>query len=110
MKKISLILIAAVCICLAGCNDNPEVDDINTQNLSVFPSPASSVVHINAVATNNEPSVLKAFDSKGKVILNESISSGQAAFQLSLTGKPSGTYHVVFETGGDVITKKFIKL
>ena len=106
--KIVPIIFSLAFILAVGCNTPPDAELINSQ-LLVFPNPAISNAVINVNPPDGKSFVLRVFDTKGEMILEESDLEAKQ-YYLPLDGKPDGAYHVVLKAGSSTTTQKLIKL
>jgi hypothetical protein len=97
-------------IFLTGCNDKPEVQPANTSNIQVYPNPASHAAYIQVANQNNNSFLLKVFDPKGDLILEEKGGRIRQTFMLQLSNEPKGKYQVILKTDKSVSATSLIKL
>lgn len=96
---------------LTGCNDKAEVSPAyNGDKLRVYPSPAVNYAHIEVRHLDNSPFVLKVFDPKGELMLDEQGIQGFKTFNLDLSGRPKGKYQVILKTDQLVSTQVLLKI
>lgn len=98
------------CICLISCNDKPEVEPIRSHVLRVFPNPAFHATQISVDNNQNKPYVLQVFDTKGDLMLEQSIPDGFNSVQLNLSDHPTGKYQVILRADQIVATCAFLKI
>lgn len=87
-----------------GINTSLSMEDIENNQVSVFPNPATTVVNIQSVS-NIEQVIL--FDIHGKVVMQQDINN--AAASLDVSGLKTGVYFAVIQSEGKTSTKKIIK-
>ena len=100
--SISLMLVAS-------CNDKPEIIPESNQ-IIVYPNPATDLFTISVHNPNSNPYVLQVFDTHGKIILDKHEGLAVQDYSVPISGMPKGYYHVVYSTGSSTITKKVVKL
>ena len=108
MRKI--IMLAALCLVIfSGCSDKVETEVTNNKVLIVYPNPMTTngVISVNS---NNQPFTLTVFDPTGEVILSDTQNSSPQTFQIDVTDKPTGKYHVVCKVGSFVYSKSLLKI
>lgn len=74
----------------------------------VFPNPSAELIMVKFKNLENGIQSLELIDSKGIVILKQSITKEEES--ISLQNIPSGTYYVRWMDGKNLITKKIVKL
>jgi len=79
---------------------DPEV----AAKTTVYPNPATEVVHIESPYTLNRVSL---YDHTGKRVLQQTLNSGKAS--VNLQALAAGIYHVVLDTEKGSASKKIIK-
>lgn len=96
-------------VTLWSCNNKPEINLTTESIISVFPNPATTLVSIMVFAPENQVSVVKVFDKKGKEI-KEQTGIGRYSFRFSLKDMPKGTYQLTLIINDTRIHKKFVKI
>lgn len=109
MKHKTLIFVMGLIVTVWGCNNKPEIDLTAQSIISVFPNPATTSVSIMVFAPENQLSVVKVFDKKGKEI-KEQKGTGRYSFRFSLEGMPKGTYQLTLIINDTHVHKKFVKI
>ena len=108
MRKI--IVIASLCLVIfSGCSDKVETEVTNNKVLIVYPNPMTTVGVI-AVNSSNQPFTLTVFDPTGEVVLSDTQHASPQTFQIDVTDKPTGKYHVVCKVGSFVYSKSLLKI
>jgi hypothetical protein len=108
MRKI--IMLAFLCLVIfSGCSDKVETEVTNNKVLTVYPNPMTTVAVI-AVDSNNQPFTLTVFDPTGDIILSDTQNASPQTFQIDVTDKPTGKYHVVCKVGSFVYSKSLLKI
>jgi hypothetical protein len=72
---------------------------------SVYPNPASDVLHVGTVGKNNEHFTVKLFDAQGRKVLEQAC-DGETA--LSLAGFETGFYAVMIESARGTAQSKIV--
>jgi hypothetical protein len=108
MRKI-IMLVSLCLVIFSGCSDKVETEITNNKVLTVYPNPMTTV-GIIAVNSNNQPFKLTVFDPTGEVILSDTQNSTPQTFQIDVTDKPTGKYHVVCKVGDFVYSKSLLKI
>lgn len=109
MKKAYLLLLAGV-PWLSSCNDKVQVQPATGIQVHVYPNPARERATIRLNNQTGKTFLLKAFDTKGNLLLQQKGNQPQPTFMLDLSGKPEGKYQVILETGNQVATANLLKI
>jgi hypothetical protein len=83
---------------------------LSTQDMTAYPSPASSEVNLTLEHVAYEPGTLIVINLAGVVVHKEVIASGSRIFKLDLSNYHDGMYSVTFRTKDKVYTTKFVKM
>ena len=98
-----------LCLLHVSCNTTPDFSPTFSNKLRVFPNPTTSNVFVDAVNPGNN-GIIKVFDSKGELFFNESVLNGENRYEITLEGRPEGTYHIAVELDNETLTSKFIRV
>ena len=88
-----------------GVNEQSKTD----LNVTVYPNPASSVVHFSISASNNIVSgsyKVTLFNTDGRIVYESMIT--ESDFSIALSHLPSGIYYAKLYLGGFMINKKIV--
>jgi Secretion system C-terminal sorting domain len=107
MRKIIVFVSLSLAI-FSDCSDKVETE-ITNNVLLVYPNPTRSV-GIVVVNSNNESFTLTFFDPSGQIISSNTYNSSTQTFQIDLSDKPTGKYHVVCKVGSFVYSKSLLKI
>jgi len=91
-----------------GCSELSLSEQETELSVMVFPNPAKDVLHITSpsnVAVN-----VSITDVSGREMFRTSTELSANPFSLEIADFQQGTYYVIIERNGSLITKKFIKL
>jgi hypothetical protein len=96
-------------IMFAGCG-KPEVKSEMT--IVAYPNPASSQVSVYLRNVEMLPFTIRIIDPQGNTFIEHNIGAGvrDNDIKIDLTDKAKGTYQVVVQIGGRVLTDKFYKV
>lgn len=87
------------------CNATMSIEDIsNSNDITVYPNPATSVLYIDA---KKEINSVKLNDISGKTVINKKASTLKE--KLNIEHLPKGVYILTVEMKGETVTKKIIK-
>jgi len=106
--KIVPAIFSLAFILVLGCNTPPDAEPSNNQ-LFVYPNPASSDAFIYVHPPEGKSFVVRAFDTKGELMLEET-DVEEKQYTLPLNDKPDGTYQVILKVGSSTITQSVIKI
>ena len=83
----------------------------STENLSVFPNPASDQVFVQFSSKTTENGQLEVLNSLGQAVSTSTISlnSGENQLPVSVSSLPTGNYFVRLSTGGRIAVGRLIK-
>lgn len=86
----------------------PVSVEISSQNkITLFPLPATEVIHVNGSFTNDEPVLLTLTDISGKSVIQKIIAAGNPV-SFEVTGLARGTYLVKTQQGNNQFVTKLI--
>ena len=74
------------------------------REIAIFPNPTSSSIQVNGIEVDAEIAV---FDNEGKLLLKQTINPAE---KLKLNHLIDGAYYLRIRSGGEVFTKKIIKI
>lgn len=78
------------------------------ENFQVFPNPSAELVTVKFLNPKNTKQKLEIIDNKGVVLIQKTINGEET--NISLENIPTGTYHLRWINGTQVISKKMVKL
>jgi len=104
---ISIILASMV---LLSCFDPPELEETSTVPVSIYPSPARDYARINLLNSSSKDYTVKVFNTKGEILMSASAGPGHSQIPVDLSGEDAGYCHVVVDTGGETVVRKFLVL
>ena len=87
-----------------GINTSLSVENLENNQISVFPNPATTVVNIQSIS-NIEQVML--FDIHGRAVMQQNLNNTAAS--LDVSGLKTGVYFAVIQSEGKTTTKKIIK-
>lgn len=90
---------------LTGYLKNTGIDQLEENEISVYPVPAKDVIHFGNLKGVN---ALDVFDLQGRMLLQKMV-NGLSNVTLNVNGLPNGVYMVRFHTSGVPVVKRFIK-
>lgn len=87
------------------CDEILGIEDLSASNgLVVYPNPATNVLNVES---KSEIQSIQLYDISGKMILNNATKSLKE--QIVIEHLPKGTYVLVVQVNGEMITKKIVK-
>lgn len=96
----------------ANTKDNNIAESKNEFVLNIFPNPTNELLNIGFVISNNSDVSISLVNFLGhelrKVQNGKLMNVGNYNIQTSVTDLPVGTYFIIFNVSGKVITKKLI--
>ncbi|CAN5412647.1 hypothetical protein BH23BAC1_BH23BAC1_34060 [soil metagenome] len=95
---------------LLACDDKPDIQPENYQLFHINSNPANAVAYINVADLKGQTYTLQVFDIKGEIILEEKENQPYKNFELQLTDRPKGKYHIILRTDRVVASQELIKL
>lgn len=90
---------------LTGYLKNTGIDQLEENEISVYPVPAKDVIHFGNLKGVN---ALDVFDLQGRMLLQKMV-NGLSNVTLNVNGLPNGVYMVRFHTSGVPVVKRFVK-
>lgn len=78
------------------------------QGIRIYPNPVNDHFTVSLPGNLTEPSVLKIFDSFGRIIRSTTIPANTATYNMNSIGLQAGVYFVVLENKGEIFTTGFI--
>jgi hypothetical protein len=85
-----------------------EVSGLN-EKLSVFPNPASDILNIKSLLTNNRKSILDIISMQGKVVISETLIHDTNIHQVNISSLTNGLYICKLSDGKTLKSAIFIK-
>jgi len=83
-------------------SNSNKINDIETQNIEIFPNPTNKILFINGISENSKISI---YDVLGKEVLNLETTNNQ----VNISNLQCGIYVLKIENENGIVTKKFIK-
>ncbi len=75
-------------------------------NVSVYPNPAQSILHIQGLLSNAKLTVV---DLSGRIAASSELRAVSGVYDLNIASLHAGNYLLKIETNGEVVTKQFVK-
>ncbi|MEL6923707.1 MAG: T9SS type A sorting domain-containing protein, partial [Bacteroidota bacterium] len=90
--------------------DMPVVQNLQIEELNIFPNPSQGLFNLKFNLPNNEFTIIRIFDGSGKLIYTRDLGNFDGDFnaQLDLTNNPAGTYYLMVQQGELSISKKVL--
>lgn len=89
----------------AGCDFTSGIAEMAGNNVTVYPNPATNVLHISYLDASNPD--ISIFDITGKSVV-ANVKYGNGLFTVDTSSLPSGMYFLKIKEESTTITKKFI--
>jgi len=86
--------------------DPTVVNQIDEQNVSIFPNPTNGLVCISTYNASGDLIIAEVFNLMGEVLPSNTFRNSTV---LNLADKPAGLYLLKFQTGDKIIIRKIIK-
>ena len=80
----------------------------NSENISLYPNPATSTIFISNNSTTDILSIL-IYDVTGKLVIEEFSKVNQRPISINVNDLASGVYTVQIKNSNSVVTKRFVK-
>ncbi len=92
-----------------GTASSPEVNPLTFGKglIKLYPNPVSNILNVSVLGEINSKSTLKVLDAKGNVVMEQKIINNPQA--VNVAKLPNGVYMLKVNSGGNIITAKFVK-
>lgn len=89
-----------------------DVQEYATSQLSIYPNPARSLIHVDGELTSPERASIEIYSLTGELVLTEELGNNGSQFKamLDVSVLSAGTYTLHVRANQKVSTSKFIKL
>jgi hypothetical protein len=78
--------------------------------LTAYPNPFMENGSVAVTNNGTSEALLKVFDPKGEIILNELVETGTHTYRFDAHARPTGKYQVVYIVGPNQYTAELIKI
>jgi hypothetical protein len=90
-----------------GQDSTISVQEINTDELNIYPNPSTGKVYISIPDISKGYEVLKVFNAKGKVIQPEIMEISDSIL-IDMSDQPDGLYYLSLQLNEEIFTKKIV--